>query len=823
MVMMVCAGTASLCGVALLAMGQSWAAGINFAISLVEGGLWGVSRRHPDRASDLAHGCLGLAVTAIGFSSVLSRSDGLLFSFFLAGMPLLAGALLSRKTIFAWTSICLVGLVFVEFGNVGFLAPAPASFAQFILVAIFILSSTGTALVLDKAAARQIESLQIRENAVRNLLSGLAAKNRELADARDAALDASRAKGEFLAAMSHEIRTPLNAVIGLTGVLLDTPLDEEQKEFATTIRSSGNALLALINDILDFSKIEAGKIELESAPFDVVDCVEDALDLVGVPAAEKQLALSYVVDPDVPTSILGDAGRVRQVLVNLVSNAVKFTERGRVTVKVSVARATGKEKITLHVAVTDTGIGITPEQLNLLFEPFTQADASTTSKFGGTGLGLAICRRLASCMEGSAWAESAFGKGSTFHFTFGARIHAGAPEIPSIGQTVRVVMVDREQRSAFLGQLKRVGIHGQGYASIAELQRALQGREKDPASVIVIEHHLVADVGELGADIETALLLVLTSPLLHREALRVPKGTRAVHLVVPVRREHLIEALTSGSASPAKLSATPEHVAIPVRRLRVLIAEDNPVNQRVAKLLVEREGHCADVVGNGAEAVRETMQRHYDVVLMDMRMPEMDGTTATRHIREGLPKERWPYIIALTANASAADRDKCLSAGMDAFLSKPISAADLRGTLATLCARPSKPHATRENPERVDYDVGRLEELALLTDGDQETMNSILGDFLRSAADQILTMKKALEMRDAEALMRAAHTLKGSSGQMGALSVMSASKEIERLGSQAQFDAARTQITIGEAEVLAAKTYIEQWMASRPGQEPSID
>lgn len=818
MVITLCAGTAFLCGGALLATGQPRAAFVNFVVALAEGGLWLMGRRRPERSLQLAHGCLGLAVTAIGFGSVLSRSGGVSISFFMAGMPLLAGALLGRATIFIWTAICLGALLVVECIDFALSANPSGNVLRFILVAIFVLSSTGTALLLDKVAARQLQSLELRENAVRNLLLGLASKNRELADARDAAVAASRAKGEFLAAMSHEIRTPLNAVIGLTGVLLDTPLDEEQKEFASTIRSSGNTLLTLINDILDFSKIEAGKIDLESQPFDLVDCVEDALELVGVAAAEKKLLLSCIVEPNVPAKILGDSGRVRQVLVNLLSNAVKFTERGRVSIHASVAKTMANDTVTLHVAVTDTGIGIKQEQLGLLFEPFTQADSSTTSKFGGTGLGLAICRRLATRMDGSTWAESTFGQGSTFHFTFSSSIVEAAPDVPSTGQTVRVVIADRELRNSVIGQLKRLGIHGQGHASSTELRRSSPKRDADDVrDVVIIERDLAVDASGAMLDIEARACIVLMSPLIHRTLVGNAHVARVSHLVVPVRRYQLAEALVSSFSSDmhSATSAPKQSSTLPARRLRILIAEDNPVNQRVARLLVEREGHRADVVGNGAEAVREAMLRHYDVILMDMRMPEMDGTTATLRIRESLPKDRLPFIIALTANASSADRDKCIEAGMDAFLSKPIAINELRNALANVASRPSRTITQPEYPAIIDFDFRKLEELATLANEDHEMISSIFGDFMQSASDQMTAMKSALVAEDSEALIRAAHTLKGSSGQLGAIGLMEACKEVEKFGRVAQFKSAKAYLDVVESKQLTARKNIEQWFASR--------
>jgi signal transduction histidine kinase/DNA-binding response OmpR family regulator len=815
LVMLLCAGTAFICGTTLLFCGHLQPASVNFAATFVEGALWFASRRWVQRTKELAHTCLGLALLTTGYTSIVGQTQTMSISFFLAGMPLLSGALLGRTTIFAWTSLSLVTLAIVEFVDFGVPGATVGNTVRFVFVGIFVLSATVTALLLDKEATHRIESLEVRETAVRNLLMGLAAKNRELSETRDAALEASRAKGDFLAAMSHEIRTPLNAVIGMTGVLLDTRLNNEQREFAATIRSSGNTLLTLINDILDFSKIEAGKIELERDPFDIIECVEDVLELVGVAAAEKSLPLCYFVDSEVPAKILGDFGRVRQVLLNLVSNAVKFTERGRVTVRVSVTRTSDKDKVTLHLAVTDTGIGITASQLSRLFEPFTQADASTTSKFGGTGLGLAICRRLATLMHGTTWAESTYGEGSTFHFTFDAPVVEGALDVSASGQTVRVVMADRESRNALIGQLKRLGCIGLGYGSLKELERIARSTTIEPNDIVLVELEALGATGELAFPFPVAAVVVLMSPLAHRKELRIANAGRVVHIMLPLRRQQLAEILAGGAVGAPQTVLTPTPLTTKSQRLRILIAEDNPVNQRVAKLLVERDGHRADVVSNGAEAVREVQRREYDVVLMDMRMPEMDGTTATLRIHEVLPKERRPHIIALTANASAADRDKCLAAGMNAFLAKPISAIDLRHALAAVNANTMRLEWSDEIAVPNDLDWRKLEELATLTGGDLETLRLIVQEFLQSCRELLAAIKEAVEKRDGGALIHAAHTLKGSSGQVGALGLMELGKELERLGKAADFDSASQHLDSLGLKTQHAREELEKWLASK--------
>jgi PAS domain S-box-containing protein len=516
-----------------------------------------------------------------------------------------------------------------------------------------------------------------------------------LASARDQAVEASRLKSEFLANMSHEIRTPLNAVIGMTSLMLETPLTPDQQEFSETIRNSGDVLLSLINDILDLSKIEAGKLELEKRPFSIRDCAEEAIDVVINRASGKGLELAYSIEETVPNGITGDVTRIRQVLVNLLNNAIKFTETGEIllTISSTQSKLQPENNIVLRFSVKDTGIGIPTERLNRLFKSFSQVDASTTRKYGGTGLGLAISKQLVELMGGEIWVESKFGKGSTFHFT----VITQAANIPQRSHSLksqpalngkRLLIVDDNQtnRTILAKQTQLWGIKPTTAASGKDALTLLQAGQTFDLAVLDMQMPEMNGV-MLAAEIRkqvhgNALPLVVLSSIGDREEYKdVPYFT--AFLTKPVKQQHLFDTLMGVLADTAVLPKLPlQQLQIDPEMgkkhpLRILLAEDNLINQKVAVRLLERMGYRADKAADGKEVLEALQRQTYDVILMDVQMPNMDGVEATQQIHETWPPEKRPHIIAMTAHALTGDREKYLKAGMDNYISKPVRIEEL--------------------------------------------------------------------------------------------------------------------------------------------------
>ena len=635
----------------------------------------------------------------------------------------------------------------------------------------------------------------------------------ELAAARDAAIESVRLKSRFLANMSHEIRTPMNGVVGMAELLLHTNLDRDQRDYVDTIRSSADVLLNLINDILDSSKIEAGMLNFETVDFDLGALIEGTLDIVGGVARNKGLELAGHVHNEVFPHLRGDPGRLRQVLTNIVGNAVKFTDRGEVSVMVSLISET-ETTAKLHFEVRDTGIGIADSARQRIFDPFVQADGSDTRRYGGTGLGLSICRQIVEALGGEIGVESEPGKGSTFWFTLGFQKQTvpSRPPSPAIDcpPDLRVLVVDDNatNRKILQLQLSNLLMLPQGAETGDEalelLRRGSTGGQ--PFHLAIIDMQMPGMDGlslarsiKSDAAISGTRLILLSSlgdQLSESDLLRA--GVEG-HLVKPVKQARLHEALVKlfnrrAAAASAGEAATPHTAAAASGQphpLRILLAEDNPVNQKVALLQLRSLGYTADVATDGAEAVKMLEATPYDVILMDCQMPTMDGFAATREIRRSY--RRPVRIIAMTANAMQGDREKCLEAGMDDFLSKPVRPADL-GRMLTECkpvAAPVVPVPIPiDDPSSEAEEPVNLDRLLEITGRDPDMFRQLVTDYLDQAEEILTAMVLAIEGRSAAEIRMLAHKLGGSSASCGMRAILEPLNRLERLGEAAQFDRA---------------------------------
>jgi len=685
----------------------------------------------------------------------------------------------------------------------------------------------------------------------KRLQDELTKTNRELLAARLAAEAASRAKADFLAHMSHEIRTPMNGIISMASLVLETALNNEQRGYVETIYTSSESLLTIINDILDFSKIESGKLELESVPFNLRSCIEETLDLLAPKAAEKGIEIGGEIEDEIPVEFLGDVTRLKQVLGNLLSNAVKFTPHGEVTVSVKALASPGQhsgpaEPWHLHLAVRDTGIGIPVDRLARLFKSFSQADASTARKYGGTGLGLVISKSLVEKMGGKMWVESIPQKGSTFHFTVPLRAaeksKSPTASVPAKFSGLRVLVVQNRLRARdiLVAQLQKWGMQPSTADTGADALALI--RSGNRFSMALLDLALgESEVLSLAAQIKTSPGFVQVPLVLLRNVGRQKEertnGSEpfAGHLTKPLKPAQMMEFFSrvlSGhktiSAPTAPVAATGPSLAEQLP-LRMLLCDDNILNQKVALRLLQQMGYRADVAGNGYEALSAFDRGHYDLVFMDVMMPEMGGLEATQIIRQRQQQgDRYttyvppPVIIAMTASAMAGDRDKCLGAGMDDYIPKPVRPKELRDMVerwgknaiqrrtqsepppATASVDPTP--ADPKNPEDVPVDLPRLMDL---TDGSRDGLQELMTLFFNQSATQLGELAEALRVGKAAEVRRVAHSCAGASATCGMRRLAPILRKMEGDAMNGDLSGAPDLLARAERELAGIKLFME--------------
>jgi two-component system, sensor histidine kinase and response regulator len=675
------------------------------------------------------------------------------------------------------------------------------------LVTILILGTVFVTASLDRHFSLQALQLKLVEERAKS----------------SAAEAGSRAKGEFLSNMSHEIRTPLNGIIGMTELALDTELTPEQRDYLETVKLSADSLLDVINEILDFSKIEAGKVELEETDFDPRNCVENAMKTLALRAHEKGLELLCDVTHEVPQTVNGDAGRLRQVLVNLLGNALKFTAKGEVGLKVE-ADAIDEQRCTLHFVVSDTGVGIAADKLDLIFHAFSQADVSTTRQFGGTGLGLTITKCLVEMMGGRIWVESEPGAGSRFHFTAQLGTSANHAVVAASTQAtmhgLKVLIVDDNltNRRILLGLTERWGMKPTAACDGEQALMELSAARKAGAvyALVLTDMHMPAMDGfglveqiKLTPENAPPMIMMLTSGGRKGDAARCRELGIAAYLVKPVREMELREAILSvlharqqPETQPVVTRSSFRRDRNPARSLRILLAEDNRVNQNLATRLLEKRGHRVVVANNGKEGLALLAGGIFDLVFMDVQMPEMDGLQATMAIREQekVTGVHQP-IIAMTALAMKGDRERCIAAGTDGYLSKPISPEQLDEVLDSYAHRRCDDIRFKTNSNRTPDATVNAAELLRRIDGDRALLAELVKMLREEYPGQLRDARESIARGDAKGLERVGHALKGALDNLSATSASGFAAELESMGRSANLALARPKLMVLEDEM----------------------